>query len=115
MKHSTLSRNPYITIREVAKMAGVSTATVSHAFKSTGRVTSETRRRVLGIARQLKYYPNRNARSLAARTSRTMGIIVSDIENPFFAVAIRSFEDQAHHWRCDVIVSETNYKLKLKR
>ena len=44
-----------------------------------------------------------------------MGIIVSDIENPFFAVAIRSFEARAHRWRYDVIVSETNYRLNLMR
>jgi DNA-binding LacI/PurR family transcriptional regulator len=104
-----------ITIREVANAAGVSTATVSHAFNSTGRIMSETRQRVLAVARELKYYPNRNARSLAAHSSRTIGVIVSDLENPFFSVAIRSFEARAHHWHYDVIVSETGYKLALMR
>ena len=75
----------------------------------------ETRHRVLAIARKLKYYPNSNARSLAARSSRTLGIIVSDIENPFFSLAVRSFEARAHRWRYDVIVSETNYDLHLMR
>jgi len=104
-----------ITIREVAKAAGVSTATVSHAFNATGRIMAETRQRVLATARNLRYHPNRNARSLAAHTSRTIGVIVSDLENPFFSVAIRSFEARAHHWRYDVIVSETSYKLALMR
>jgi LacI family transcriptional regulator, galactose operon repressor len=105
----------HITIHEVAKAAGVSTATVSHAFNSTGRIMPETRQRVLAVARRLKYYPNRNARSLAARSSRTLGVIVSDIENPFFSVAIRNFEARAQFWNYDVIVSETNYDLALMR
>jgi DNA-binding LacI/PurR family transcriptional regulator len=105
----------HTTIHDVAKAAGVSTATVSHAFNSTGRIMPETRHRVLAIARKLKYYPNSNARSLAARSSRTLGIIVSDIENPFFSLAVRSFEARAHRWRYDVIVSETNYELHLMR
>jgi DNA-binding LacI/PurR family transcriptional regulator len=108
-------RHQHITIHDVAKAAGVSTATVSHAFNSTGRIMLETRQRVLAIARRLKYYPNSNARSLAARNSRTLGVIVSDIENPFFSVAIRSFEARAHRWGYDVIVKETGYKVSLMR
>ena len=115
MKRTSSLRSPSLTIRDVAKVAGVSTATVSHAFNLTGRIMPETRQRVLAIARQLKYYPNRNARSLAAGTSRTMGVIVSDLENPFFAVAIRSFEARAQHWGYDVIVKETEYKVSLMR
>ena len=103
----------YTTIHDVAQAAGVSTATVSNAFNSTGRITAKTRERVLAIARQLKYYPNRAARSLASGSSRTLGVIVSDIQNPFFAVAIRSFEERVRKWRYEVIVSETNYDVAL--
>jgi len=103
----------YTTIHDVARAAGVSTATVSNAFNSTGRITTRTRERVLTIARQLKYYPNRHARSLASGSSRTLGVIVSDIQNPFFAVAIRSFEERVRKWRYEVIVSETNYEVAL--
>lgn len=115
MRRTSPLKNPSVTIHDVARVAGVSTATVSHAFNLTGRISPETRRRVLVIARHLKYYPDHNARSLAARTSRTMGIIVSDIENPFFAVAIRSFEARARHWGYDVIVKETEYKVSMMR
>jgi len=103
----------YTTIHDVAKAAGVSTATVSNAFNSTGRITPKTRERVLAVARQLRYYPNRHARSLASGSSRTLGVIVSDIQNPFFAVAIRSFEERVRKWRYEVIVSETNYDVAL--
>ncbi len=108
-------RHKHLTMHDIAKAAGVSIATVSHAFNSTGRVTPETRKRVLEVARQLRYYPNRHARSLALRTSRTMGLIVSDIQNPFFAVAVRSFEAQARHWQYETILSETNYDVSMMR
>lgn len=101
------------TILDVAKAAGVSTATVSNAFNSTGRITAKTREQVLAIARQLKYYPNRHARILASGSSRTLGVVVSDIQNPFFAVAIRSFEERVRKWRYEVIASETNYDVAL--
>src|SRR5579859_6681247 len=102
-----------VTIKDVASAAGVSTATVSHALNLTGRIQTKTRQHVLTLARELKYYPNRNASNLASRRSRTLGVIVSDIENPFFAVAVRSFEDTARQWRYDTIVSETGYDLTL--
>jgi LacI family transcriptional regulator len=102
-----------VTIKDVATAAGVSTATVSHALNFTGRINPETRQRVLALARELKYYPNRNASNLASHRSRTLGIIVSDIENPFFAVAVRSFEAAARRWRLETIVSETGYEIEL--
>ncbi|MGH9452952.1 MAG: LacI family DNA-binding transcriptional regulator [Terriglobia bacterium] len=101
------------TIWDVAKAAGVSIAAVSQALNAKGRIASRTRRNILAVARQLRYHPNRHARNLAARASRTLGIVVSDIENPFFSVLIRSFEAQARSSRYDVIVSETNYDLEL--
>lgn len=102
-----------VTIKDVASAAGVSTATVSHALNLTGRIRAKTRQHVLTLARELKYYPNRNASNLASRLSRTLGVIVSDIENPFFAVAVRSFEDTARQGRFETIVSETGYDLPL--
>jgi LacI family transcriptional regulator len=105
----------HTTIHDVARAAGVSTATVSHAFNATGRITSKTRQHVLSVARRLQYYPNRHASALASHRSRTLGVIVSDIQNPFFAVAIRSFEAVAQRHRYEVIVSETNYEVALMR
>ena len=81
-----------VTIADVARCAGTSTATVSHVLNSVGRIGKETRGRVLAAVNKLKYYPNLHARNLARRGSRTMGIIVSDIENPFFPTVIRAFE-----------------------
>ena len=104
-----------VTIRDVAREAGTSTATVSHVLNSAGRITAETRRRVLAVMKRLKYYPNLHARNLALRSSRTLGMIVSDIENPFFPALIRAFEIRARHRGYEVIVSNTNYEPSLMK
>jgi DNA-binding LacI/PurR family transcriptional regulator len=104
-----------VTILDVARLAGTSTATVSQALNSPRRVAAKTRRRVLAAVKKLKYYPNLHARNLAWRHSRTLGMIVSDIQNPFFPAVIRSFEARARHWGYEVIVSDTNYKPHLMR
>jgi LacI family transcriptional regulator len=104
-----------ITIHDVARLAKTSTATVSQSYNCPQRVAAETRRRVLAAARKLKYYPNLHARNLASQHSRTLGIIVSDIRNPFFPAVIRAFEERARHWGYEVVVSDTNYKPRLMK
>ena len=98
-----------LTIRDVAKAAGVSTATVSNVLNKTGKVGRRTHLLVLSTVKRLGYFPNVHARHLASRDSRTLGIIVSDIENPFFPEVIKSFETRARHLGYDAILSDTNY------
>jgi LacI family transcriptional regulator len=98
-----------LTIRDVAKAAGVSTATVSNVLNKTGKVGSRTNSLVLSAVKRLGYFPDVHARHLASRESRTMGIIVSDIENPFFPEVIKSFETRARELGYDAILSDTNY------
>jgi len=98
-----------LTIRDVAKEAGVSTATVSNVLNKTGKVGRRTQLRVLATVKRLGYVANAHARNLASRDSRTLGIIVSDIENPFFPEVIKSFEIRARQLGYDVILSDTNY------
>jgi DNA-binding LacI/PurR family transcriptional regulator len=98
-----------LTIREVARAAGVSTATVSNVLNKTGKVGRRTHAMVLSTVKRLGYFPNVHARHLASRDSRTLGIIVSDIENPFFPEVIKSFEIRARQLGYDAIVSDTNY------
>lgn len=104
-----------MTIRDVAREAKVSTATVSHVLNKTGQVSRETRRHVSTVVRRLGYFPNLHARNLASRTSRTLGMIVSDIENPFFPEVIKSFETRARKLGYEVILSDTNYDPTLMR
>jgi LacI family transcriptional regulator len=83
------------TITDVARRANVSTATVSRVLSGGGGARDETRDRVLAAARDLGYRPSGVARSLRQRATRTLGLIVTDIENPFFPALVRTVEDAA--------------------
>lgn len=82
-------------IKDVAEAAGVSTATVSRVLSNKPHVRPELRQRVLAAMEDLDYRPNRVARSLRAQTSSILGLIVSDIQNPFFTAVSRAVEDTA--------------------
>jgi DNA-binding LacI/PurR family transcriptional regulator len=98
-----------VTIRDVALAAGVSTATVSNVLNNTGKVGTKTQRNVLATVKRLGYVPDVHARRLASSNRRTLGIIVSDLENPFFPEVIKSFEARARELGYDAILSDTNY------
>ncbi len=98
-----------LTIDDVAKAAGVSTATVSNVLNKRGKVGPQTRALVLTTVRRLGYLPNIHARRLASRTTRIFGIIVSDIENPFFPEVIKGFLDRSHKLGYEAILSDTTY------
>lgn len=83
------------TIREVAESAGVSYATVSHVINNTRLVSPETRERVLAAMDALNYHPNALARSLRQGKTNTIGLVLPDSANPFFAEISRSIEDEA--------------------
>jgi LacI family transcriptional regulator, galactose operon repressor len=83
------------TIREVAENAGVSYATVSHVINNTRVVSQETRERVLEAMTALNYRPNALARSLRQGKTNTIGLVLPDSANPFFAEISRSIEDEA--------------------
>jgi len=101
------SRPSVTTIRDVAARAGVSIATVSRAMRGGSGVDPETRRRVEEAARSLRYRPSSVARSLRMRTTRTIGLIVSDIENPYFPLVVRAVEDAARERHYAVILADS--------
>lgn len=81
------------TITEVAARAGVSTATVSRVFAESARVSSELRQRVHQAARHLGYQPSRVARSLRLGSTLTVGVIIPDLQNPFFTAVVRGIDN----------------------
>jgi LacI family transcriptional regulator, fructose operon transcriptional repressor len=85
-----------VKIKDVAKEAGVSTATVSRVLAQKPYVTAEVQARVMAAVEKLGYRPNRVARSLRAQQSNTIGLIVSDIRNPYFTYVSRAVEDTAN-------------------
>jgi LacI family transcriptional regulator len=84
-----------VTTRDVARRAGVSVSTVSHVLNATRFVAPERRERVLLALNELGYEPNAVARSLRINRSRSIGLIISDISNPFFTAVVRGIEDVA--------------------
>jgi DNA-binding LacI/PurR family transcriptional regulator len=99
-----------VTLEEVARRAGVSTATVSRVLNNAGVVKESTRRKVLEACRELRYHPNLHARSLAGGKSRTLGMIVSNIQNPFFLDIFCSLESVAFQHNYEVVVEHTDYR-----
>ncbi|WP_138494861.1 LacI family DNA-binding transcriptional regulator [Paenibacillus pinistramenti] len=89
------------TIRDVAKRAGVSVATVSRMINGTGYVHEDTRRNIETAIKELQYTPNEVARSLYKRRSKLTGLLLPDITNPFFPELARGVEDemQEHEFR----------------
>ena len=98
-----------MSIRRVARRARVSTATVSRVVNGSGPVKPSTRARVLEAIEAFHYSPNLNARSLAGGQSRSIGVIVSSIDNPFFLDVYRAVETRAHDAGYDVIMAHTDY------
>jgi LacI family transcriptional regulator len=96
-------------IKDVARAAGVSTATVSHVLNKTRFVSEETREKVLRAIESCNYYPNANARSLASGRSNTLGLLISDISNPFFPELVKSIETIAFERGHEVILANTDY------
>ena len=77
-----------MNIAEIARRANVSTATVSRAINQSGPVKAATARKVWRAISELNYYPNSHARALVSGRSRMIGLIVSDITNPFFTAVV---------------------------
>ena len=98
-----------MNIKEVARLAGVSTATVSRTINGSDKVTPETAKRVKRAIEQLKFYPNTNARALGSGKSSLYGLIISDITNPFFPELVKSFEDVAVQYGQEVLIANTDY------
>ncbi|WP_235921393.1 LacI family DNA-binding transcriptional regulator [Lentzea tibetensis] len=91
-------------MRDVAQHAGVSTATVSRVLNGHAAPTQATRTRVLAAIDELGYRPNALARSLRTTSTKTLGLVISDLLNPFFAEIARAVEDEARsHGYCVVI------------
>jgi LacI family transcriptional regulator len=98
-----------MNLEQVARRAKVSTATVSRVLNNASVVKTSTRARVMRAIEELKYHPNLHARSLAGGKSRTIGVIVSNLENPFFFDIYKAVEDGAHSRGYEVVMANTDY------
>jgi DNA-binding LacI/PurR family transcriptional regulator len=99
-----------MNLEQVAKRAKVSTATVSRVLNNASVVKSSTRARVMKAIEELRYHPNLHARTLAGGKSRTIGVIVSNLDNPFFFDIYKTIETDAHARGYEVVMANTDYK-----
>lgn len=94
--------------KQVARLARVSTATVSRVVNNYPHISDSTRRRVIKAMRQLNYQPNRVARRLRLKRTQTIGLIVADITNPYYAAMIQSIDQVAYANEYGMLLSNTN-------
>ncbi len=103
------------TLDDVAKQAGVSTATVSRCLNSPDRVIEKTKIRVLAAVDQLGYIPNFAARAMAAKRSYTIGAIIPTMENAIFARGVQAFQDELREHGYTLLVSSSAYKPDMEK
>jgi len=99
-----------LTLRDIGKMAKVSHTTVSRTLNNDPRVRDETKRRILDLVNKLDYRSDARARTFALKKSNLIGLVVSDISNPFYAELARGIEDKAHDQGYNVIFCSTENK-----
>src|SRR3954462_4099201 len=97
-------------IKDIAREAGVSTATVSHVINKTQYVSGPTRERVESAIAKFNFHPNAHAQMLALGRSKMIGLLVSDISNPFFPEVIKSIEAAVFASGYHLILLNTNYE-----
>jgi LacI family transcriptional regulator len=107
---SEKGHNESVTIKRVAERAGVSAATAARAMGKYGSVSEKTRQRVLDAAHALSYVPNAIAKSMRVQRTRTIGVIIGDIQAPFFSKLAFAIEDFANRQGYNVLVCNTNEK-----
>ena len=97
------------TLSDVARHAGVSTATVSRCLNTPDRVIETTRQRVLQAVRDLGYAPNFGARALAAKRTNTIGAVIPTMDNAIFARGLQAFQEELHSNGITLLVSSSQY------
>jgi DNA-binding LacI/PurR family transcriptional regulator len=106
---SRITQPTKVRLGDIAREAGVSTATVSRVINNFNYVSPASRERVLDVVRRHNYYPSAHARSLASGRSNLIGLVISDIANPFFPELVKGIEAAAYEQGLEVILADTNY------
>ena len=112
MARITYSTNQGATIYDIAKKANVSISTVSRVFNGSPLVCKKTKKKVQKIIEEMNYIPSAIARSLVCQSSKTIGLIVSDVTNPFFTDAIDGIESILSSQGFTAFLCDTRYSLE---
>lgn len=98
------------TIYDIAREAGVSIATVSKVINGKGKISEDRRKEIVAIMERLQYQPSVIASALTGKHTYTLGLLIPDISNPFFAEVARAVEDRGHQLGYSVIICSTDNK-----
>jgi LacI family transcriptional regulator len=104
-----------VTIKDIARMANVSHTTVSRALNNKSRIRKETKERILSIARELNYQPNFIARSLVMKRTKTLGLVITTIANPFYNELAQGIEATARSLGYNIIFCSTQSDLPTEK
>jgi LacI family transcriptional regulator len=105
-----LNQSSTPTLEDVAREAGVSTATVSRCLNTPEMVLEKTRKRVLSLVQQLGYSPNFGARALAVKRTNTIGAVIPTMENAVFAQGIQAFQEELGKHGFALLISSSSYQ-----
>jgi len=100
-------KNP-IGIKDIAEMLGISVSTVSRAFRDTHDVNPITRQKVLSLAKELNFKPNKNASALASGSTKNIGVVIPFITNYYFSTVISGIQEEAYEQDYNIILYVTN-------
>lgn len=104
-----------ITIRDVARLAGVSVATVSRVLNNPAIASKEAREQVLSAVKALGYRPNANAQALATQSSDTIGVVVMDVSDPFFGALVKAVDTVAQQHNKYVLIGNSYHQAEKER
>lgn len=105
----------YIGIREIAKLAGVSTATVSRVINNPDTTSLEAKNKVLPIIKEYNYIPNQAVKNIFSKTSNSLAIFIYDMENPFFISLIKEVNKVAFNNKYALLICDTENKIEKER
>jgi len=104
-----------ITIKDIARMANVSHTTVSRALNNKSRIRNETKEKIISIARELNYKPDFIARSLVMKRTKTLGLVITTISNPFYIELAQGIEATARGLGYNIILCSTHHDLSAEK
>ncbi len=104
-----------ITIKDIARVANVSHTTVSRALNNKSRIRNETKEKILSIARELNYRPNFIARSLVMKRTKTLGLVITTIANPFYTELAQGIETTVRGLGYNIILCSTHNDISIEK
>lgn len=109
-----MKRGSKATIKDVAEKAGVSVATVGRALGNYGKISETTRQKVMKVASEMNYIPNKLAQGMRSHSTKTLAVVVPDIQNNFFGCVVAAIEQRAREKGYAVLICNTNENRELE-